>query len=53
MRIDRRVLNSMVEECFEYFGSKFTVNGRTKTEMKSTINDVGKIMEEIKKVFKF
>ena len=37
-------------ECFKYLRSK-TVDGGIEIEVESTINDVGKVLGEIKKVF--
>ena len=33
-----------VVECFEYLGSKISIDGEIKTEVKSWINDVGKCL---------
>ena len=37
-------------ECFEYLRSKVTVYGGIETEVKSRINDVGKVLGGMKKV---
>ena len=39
------------KECFKYFKSKITVDVGMETEMKSRINDMGKVLGRMKKVF--
>ena len=36
--------------CFKHLGSKITIDGGIKTEVKSRINDVGMVLGGIKKV---
>ena len=38
-------------ECFKYLGSKITVDEGIETEVKSRMNDIGKVLGEMKKVF--
>ena len=46
-------LNELLKEvkCFNHLGSKITVDGRMKTEVKSRINDVRKVLGGMKEVF--
>ena len=40
-------------ECFKYIGSKITIDAGIETEVKFKINDVGKVLGGMKKVFSY
>ena len=50
---DRRLNGEPLEEveCFKYLGSVVAVDGRIETEVKSRINEVGKVMGGMRRVF--